>query len=117
MLDGINSSLSEIGLSVTLLVIIIIWTIFWKLIALWHSARKGHLVWFVVMALFNTMGIIPILYLFVFKDLKSNKKIRFHLKQRNFLQKRKRLFLKRKSSYHLIANLLNIFFSKTFVLK
>ncbi len=34
-----------------------------KLIALWKSARNNHLAWFVCLAIFNTLGILPIVYL------------------------------------------------------
>ena len=46
------------------LVVFIIWEIFWKGLALWHSARRGQYWWFVVMLLINTIGILPIIYLF-----------------------------------------------------
>lgn len=93
MLEGFDSYLGEIGISITLLIIIIIWTIFWKLIALWHSARKGHLVWFVVIALFNTIGILPILYLFIFKDLKIENK---QIKKKKQIQNKKKTISKKK---------------------
>ncbi len=34
-----------------------------KLIALWKSARNNHLAWFICLAIFNTVGILPIVYL------------------------------------------------------
>ena len=43
-----------------------LWTIPWKGVALWKAARNNHLVWFVVLLLVNTMGILEILYIFVF---------------------------------------------------
>jgi hypothetical protein len=39
-----------------------------KLIALWKSARNNHLVWFICLAIFNTMGILPIVYLILNKN-------------------------------------------------
>ncbi len=44
----------------------IIWSLFWKGLALWHAARKGHKKWFVVLLVVNTFGILEILYLYVF---------------------------------------------------
>lgn len=61
----------EAGIAVWLIAIILIWSLVWKLLALWKSARNKHLVWFIVMAVINTMGILPILYIFVFSKFKS----------------------------------------------
>ena len=39
-----------------------LWDIIWKLIGLWKSARNNHLVWFILIVIFNTVGILPIIY-------------------------------------------------------
>jgi len=44
-----------------------IWDGVWKLIALWKSARNNQLAWYVCLAIFNTAGILPILYITVFQ--------------------------------------------------
>ncbi len=49
-----------------LLALIVIWSIIWKGLALWKSAREGSRVWFVVLLIVNTVGILDILYLYVF---------------------------------------------------
>jgi len=59
-----------LGVSPALLVLILVWSLAWKGIALWKAARKGHLVWFVVLLLVNTVGILEILYVFLFSELK-----------------------------------------------
>ncbi|WP_436414983.1 DUF5652 family protein [Petrimonas sp.] len=41
-----------------------------KAIAMWKSARNNHLVWFVCIAVFNTIGILPIVYLVLHKQNK-----------------------------------------------
>jgi hypothetical protein len=46
-----------------IIIIITIWDIVWKLISLWKSARNNQLAWFICLAVFNTMGILPIIYL------------------------------------------------------
>jgi len=46
--------------------ILIAWSLVWKGLALWKSARLGKNVWFVVLLLVNTFGILEILYLYVF---------------------------------------------------
>jgi len=60
----------QFGIAAWLIAIILIWSIGWKLLALWKSARKGHLAWFIVMGLINFVGIIEILYIFVFSEMK-----------------------------------------------
>jgi len=41
----------------------IIWSSVWKLIALWHAGRNKQKAWFIWIAIFNTLGILPICYL------------------------------------------------------
>ena len=71
---------SSLGMSVDLFIIVfivvLIWSAIWKLLALWKSARNGAFVWFVFLALLNTLGILPILYIYVFSKsgIKSKKK-------------------------------------------
>jgi len=49
-----------------LLVIVILWSIVWKGMALWKAAREGSKPWFIVLLIVNTFGILEILYLYVF---------------------------------------------------
>lgn len=66
---------AQLGVSFWLLVIILLWSLTWKLLALWKSAQKRHVLWFIILALVNTVGILPILYIYIFSDLKlENKK-------------------------------------------
>jgi len=60
-----------IGLLVILLPILMIWSIIWKGWALWTSARQGSKVWFVILLIFNTIGILEILYIFWFSKIKK----------------------------------------------
>jgi len=46
-----------------LLIILAMWDMIWKFIALWKSARNNQLGWFVCIAIFNTVGILPIIYI------------------------------------------------------
>lgn len=50
-----------------LLYLIITWSIIWKGIALWHSARNKQLVWYIALLIINTVGILEIVYLIFFK--------------------------------------------------
>lgn len=45
---------------------VIIWSVIWKGLALWKAARLESKIWFVVLLLVNTAGILEILYLYVF---------------------------------------------------
>lgn len=81
--DFVAGVCNNFGLSpifvIGILGIIVIWTTIWKLLGLWKSARNGSIIWFIVIALTNTIGIIPILYIFVFskinwKKLKKSKR-------------------------------------------
>ena len=44
-----------------------VWSMIWKGIALWKSGRNNQIVWFIVMFILNTAGILPILYLIFFQ--------------------------------------------------
>jgi len=48
-----------------------LWAIPWKGYALWKSARLNDRVWFVVLLLANTVGLLEILYIFVFSKRKK----------------------------------------------
>ena len=58
---------------IPLILIVALWSLFWKGLALWHSARKGDNVWFVVMLLINSLGILEIIYLFGVAKVKADK--------------------------------------------
>lgn len=49
-----------------LFILLAAWALVWKGMALWKSARHAHKVWFVVLLVTNTVGILDILYLYVF---------------------------------------------------
>ena len=54
-------------LFVMIIVLAAIWDGTSKLIALWKSARNSQLAWFICLAVFNTLGILPILYILLFQ--------------------------------------------------
>lgn len=53
------------GMSV-LLAVVLVWSIIWKGLALWKAGRAGSKPWFIVLLIVNTVGILEILYLYVF---------------------------------------------------
>ena len=57
---------------------LMIWSIIWKAIALWKSARNNHLTIFIVIMFLNTIGILEIcyiLYLYYKKNKNNNPQI------------------------------------------
>ena len=65
---------SQFGLPIWLLSIVLIWSLFWKAVAMWKSARNNHPIWFVIFLLVQTIGIIEILYIFLFSKIKLEDK-------------------------------------------
>ncbi len=51
-----------LGVLIPLLILVAIWDGVWKVIGRWKSARNNQLAWFICLAIFNTMGILPIVY-------------------------------------------------------
>lgn len=51
-------------------ILLIVWSIVWKGLALWHSATRHKGRWFVVLLVLNTAGILEIIYLFGVLKLK-----------------------------------------------
>lgn len=56
-----------------ILPIVYIWSIVWKGLALWKAARKDAKVFFVIILLFNTVGLFEILYFFVLSKVDFDK--------------------------------------------
>ncbi len=54
-----------------LLILLVIWSLIWKGLALWKSARQGSKAWYVVLLIINTLGILEILYIYVFSKKKA----------------------------------------------
>lgn len=54
-----------------LIILAVAWSLYWKGIALWNAARKNDTRWFIAILLINTLGILGLLYLFVFSKRKS----------------------------------------------
>jgi len=78
---------AQLGWPVWVIVILVVWTIIWKGIALWKSARNRSVIWFVVLLVINTAGILEILYIFLFSKIKLGGKKR---KVKKNKRKRKR---------------------------
>jgi methionyl-tRNA synthetase len=73
-MDYITILQNQLGLKIWLIAIIFLWSFIWKLLALWKSARKSNPIWFIILAIMNTVGILEILYIYVFSEMPQNKK-------------------------------------------
>ncbi len=72
-LPGIDPKILAI---ITIVFIVLgIWSIIWKGISLWKAAKNGSKTWFIFLLITNTLGILDILYIYIFsKKNISNKK-------------------------------------------
>ncbi len=48
------------------ILLITLWVLPWKGVALWKSARNKQMKWFVALLILNTLAILPIIYIFYF---------------------------------------------------
>lgn len=53
-----------------ILLLLALWTLPWKGVALWKAAKNHHKWWFVVLLVVNTLAILEILYIFIFSQKK-----------------------------------------------
>ena len=76
-MDQLNTILSNQSLSLLILIwSLVIWSLVWKGLALWRTARRQDKLWYVILLILNTAGIAEIIYLIVTRDKnKSNKVI------------------------------------------
>ncbi|MEK6918565.1 MAG: DUF5652 family protein [Nanoarchaeota archaeon] len=56
-----------------IIVLVAAWSIAWKGFAMWRASKNNSPYWFVALLIFNTMGILEILYLFLFSKINLNK--------------------------------------------
>jgi hypothetical protein len=75
MMNSFNVGLGGLGSGLPLvlapfIIVFVVWSLFWKGLALWHSARRREPIWFIVLLLVNTLGILEIIYLFAFAKIK-----------------------------------------------
>lgn len=54
------------------------WTLVWKGLSLWKSARLNDRNWFIALLILNTVGILDILYIYVFSKKKHESHHREH---------------------------------------
>lgn len=49
----------------TILLILVLWALPWKIYALWNAVKSNHKGWFVALVILNTFGILEIIYIFI----------------------------------------------------
>ncbi len=54
--------------------LIALWVLPWKGVALWKAARKEKKWWFIALLVINTVGLLEIAYIFIFSKLKRKEK-------------------------------------------
>jgi len=52
-------------------ILLAIWELVWKLLGMWKSARNNHPVWFICIAILNTLGVLPIIYILMHRGSES----------------------------------------------
>jgi hypothetical protein len=64
----LDASLASVPWLTPLLIVLIAWDVAWRGVALWRAGRNAHLAWFICLFIFNTVGILPIIYIFAFSE-------------------------------------------------
>lgn len=54
----------------SLFILVILWSLVWKGLALWRAAKRGDMWWFIAFLFINTLGILEIIYLFLVSGAK-----------------------------------------------
>lgn len=55
-----------------IITVLVLWSAFWKGLALWHSARREKTGWFILLLFVNTLGLLEMVFLFGIAKLKFN---------------------------------------------
>jgi len=67
-MENMNSFQEMIVPFLPFIIFFVLWEVIWKLLAMWRAAQNKQPGWFICLALINTMGILPILYLLLVKN-------------------------------------------------
>ena len=84
------------NLVLALLLVVIAWSLVWKFKGMWLSARQGSMAWFLILGLTNTLGILPIIYLYRFSKKKTvarkiaRKSVKKKVAKKNSAKKKRR---------------------------
>lgn len=78
-----SSFYQSLGLPIWLIIIASVWTLVWKGFALWKSASLNHPIWFIILLIVNTLGILEILYIFLFSEINLDDKLENKRQRKN----------------------------------
>lgn len=56
--------------------VVVLWSLFWKGLALWQASHREQRLWFVVLLVVSTFGILEIIYLFFVLKMKPSELFR-----------------------------------------
>lgn len=87
MVLGLENSLYA-GLPIWLIMIVVVWSLIWKGIALWKSSKRDHITWFVVFLIIHTFGVLEILYIYLFSKIRLDERPRVHSKSSRKIAKK-----------------------------
>jgi hypothetical protein len=69
----INNLISN-SFFLVIFIILGLWELLWKGLGLWKAGRRNEPIWFILILILNTLGILPIIYLLISKDKKKVEK-------------------------------------------
>lgn len=69
-MDAQLEALAQSTWFLPVLVILSLWDLIWRGLALWRAAGEKSVPWFIALMVFNTVGILPIIYLAFFSKEK-----------------------------------------------
>lgn len=55
------------SIPIEIIVLLAIWSLFWKGYALWRAGRNKQSIWFTVLFIFESIGLLPMIYLKFFQ--------------------------------------------------
>ncbi len=67
-MESLQQLLTTLSWLLPLILFCVIWDFVWKFIALWKAARNNEIIWFICIAIFNTLGVLPIIYVILSKN-------------------------------------------------
>jgi hypothetical protein len=71
---GSNGNLTLTPTDLNVILVLVVWELIWKGIALWKCGRNNQKGWFILLLIVNTVGILEIVYIF-FLQPKDQKKV------------------------------------------
>ena len=70
-IDWVCPLFPNVAVMLLVTILAVVWSMAWKGVALWKAGGNAHLVWFIVLFIVNTLGILEIIYIFAFSRKKD----------------------------------------------